>query len=122
GAAGDDLTAGIGDALRYHGHHITKAVVDALHIVEETVDFEVALRKVDEVRRVRVLALAEGRASREPARVASHDLDDLDRVEAAHGLSIQAGLEGGNGQVSGHAPIAGTVIGERQVVVDGLGQ
>jgi len=80
------------------------------------------LGEIDQVRRVLVGALTERRAGRQPAGVPAHDLDDLDRVEAAHRLCVQARFQDRDRQVASDAAIARAMVRERQVIVDGLGQ
>jgi hypothetical protein len=57
----------------------------------------------------------------EPAGVAAHDLEDGDEVVLAHGSVVQGHLADGQSDVLGDGTEAGAVVGQREVVIDGLG-
>jgi hypothetical protein len=57
----------------------------------------------------------------DPAGVAAHDLDDEDLGRGgAHGAHVEDCLQGRGGDVLGHGAEARAVVGDGQVVVDGL--
>ena len=73
------------------------------------------------MRRVSLIAPRERGAGGEPSRVASHDLHNRDWRCAAHSLGVAARTHDGQRDEPGRAAVSGTVIGENQVVVYGLG-
>src|SRR5690606_1414556 len=58
----------------------------------------------------------------DPAGVTAHDFDDEDLGGGfAHGPHVQGTFQGRYGHILGDGTKAGAAVGERQVVVDGLG-
>ena len=57
------------------------------------------------------------RGGRDPACIASHGLDDLDRVARVDRLGIEAGVPHRKGEPSCDAAITRTVVGDREIIV-----
>ena len=78
------------------------------------------LRQADQVHALAVLAPGQGGGGREPAGVAAHDLDDGHKVGAVH-RRVADDLFHDHADILGRGAVAGRVVGEHKVVVDGLG-
>ena len=70
---------------------------------------------------VPLLAFRQGCRCREPPGVAAHHLDDRNGRRPAHCLGVSAGAHDGQGNEAAGAAVAGRVVCQHQVVVDGLG-
>jgi len=75
------------------------------------------LGHIDEVRSVLGALLGQRRGGRQPAGIAPHNLHELDRAASAHGRRIISRIPDGGGHETRRAPVAGTVVRLRQVVV-----
>ena len=80
------------------------------------------LGQVDQVRGSFERWAPERRGGRYPARLAAHDLHELDRRRAPHRRGVERRLLHRYGQVASRAAVARAVIRRRQVVVDRLGR
>ena len=91
-----------------------------LHPAQEQLLAEGNLRQQDQVRTVAVIALGQARGGGQPARVTAHDLGHGHALQVIH-VGIPNDLLHHGGNVLGRAAKAGGVVGEHQVIVDGLG-
>src|SRR5579875_3542547 len=100
---------------------VANASVDCLDFGKELVRIQSPLGRVEEMRRIELVALAKGAGRGNPAGVASHDFNDLDRIHIVHGFGIAANrLESGRDE-AGDRSVTGAVISDGQVIVDRLG-
>ena len=106
------------DALRYGHHAASQAVIDLLHVRQELFHFEGALRQVNEMRAVIGILLRDAGRCRQEARVPAHHHADVD---AGQGTVIQVQTDEGLRHVLGCRGVAGRVVVEDQVIVNGLG-
>ena len=90
---------------------------DLLH---EVVHIEGHFGQADHVYALAVVALCQGSGGGQPAGVAAHDLDAGD-VLGAVDSGVPDDLLHHNADVLGSGAVAGGVVGDHQVVVDGLG-
>ncbi|GBE09471.1 hypothetical protein BMS3Abin12_00015 [bacterium BMS3Abin12] len=90
--------------------------------LEEPLLIEGHLREEDEVRCVTRLLGGEAAGRGDPACVAAHDLQHEDLGGSlGHGGDVEGGLTDGDGDILGDRAEARAVVGDREVVVDGLG-
>ena len=73
------------------------------------------------MRGVSFVALCKCGCGREPACVPAHDFDDGDWRGDAHGFGVSSRAHSGERDEAGCAAVAGAVVGEHEIVVDGFG-
>src|SRR5690606_1913248 len=122
GVSGDVVAVGVDETFADDDHAVFLALEDTADVLEALVLVERDFRKIDQVRRVVrvVAALGERGAGGDPAGGAAHDLDDRDEVALAHGFVVAGEFADRGGGVFDHAAVAGRVIGDGKVVIDGL--
>src|SRR5699024_6916564 len=91
-----------------------------LHLLHKVVHVEGDLRQADHVHTFAVLGFGQGGGSGQPAGVAAHALHDGDILGAVDG-GVTDDLLHDHADVLGGTAVAGGVVGDHQVVVDGLG-
>ena len=110
------------DALGHGDDYGILLLQKLLGILKELVDIEHCLGQIDGIRSLALLCLGKGGGTCQPPCVTSHDLDDGDGLFLiVQTQGIADNLLGGSGDVLGGASEAGGVVGEGQVVVNGLG-
>ena len=106
-------------ALADGNHHRGVVLLHGGHLVNEAVHMEGNLRQANHVHAVAVVAHGQRRRRRQPARVAAHDLHQGHVGRAVH-RGVPDDLLHHHADVLGRRAVAGGVVGELQVVVDGL--
>ena len=90
--------------------------------LEERAFVERDLREQDDVRRLARAVAGQSAGRGDPAGMPSHDFEDEDLGgRLRHRQHVQCGFLGRNGNVFGDRAEARAVVGDRQIVVDGLG-
>ncbi len=103
-------------------HDGSLGLCQMINLVQELVDIEDALRQIDRIDTGAVISLCKGSCSGEPAGIAAHDLGHADgRLLGAEGLVVADDLLQGRCNVLCSGAVSGAVIGDRQIIVDGLG-
>ena len=109
-------------SLRGHDHAVAALFYRAFHPGQEFLPVEGDFREQDYMGRIPLFLCGQSRRRGNPARVAAHDFQDEHPGGGfAHGGDVHGGLAGGNSDIFRHRPEAGAVVGQRQVVIDGLG-
>ena len=109
----------IAQALAGHDDHAALFAVQLEHPLQELLLVEGALGQVDHIRAVAVAAAGQGAGGGDPSGIAAHGLDHAHvDGQAAH---ILAHLAGDGRDVTGGGAEARGVVGDGDVVVDGLG-
>ena len=90
------------------------------HLLNEVFHIEGHFGQADHVHTLAVVTLCQSGGSGQPAGVAAHDLHHGDVLGAVHG-GIADDLLHHHADVLGSRAVAGGVVGDHQVVVDGLG-
>ena len=116
---GNETAVRIMDTFGNRNQNLSVCTVDALDIGEELIHIEVRLRQVDQVRAGAEISCEAG-ACRQPAGMASHDLNDRDHAVVVH-AGILADLHAGRRNILCRAAEAGAVVRTEKVVVDRLG-
>src|SRR5690606_8584991 len=106
----------------YHHRHVAELLDLALHLGDEALLVEGDLREQDDDRKRVIGRVGRPAGGGDPAGMAAHDLQHEHlRGSLRHGGDVEARLEGRHGDVLGHRAEARAVVGDRQVVVHGLG-
>ena len=124
GGIGREVVAvGIDEALGDDDLTEFLSLEDAADVFENLLLVERNLGEEDDVGRIVrvILPLGEGGAGGDPAGGAAHDLDDGDEVALAHGFVVTSEFAHGGGEILDDRAVAGSVVGERKIVVDRLG-
>ena len=122
-SGGHVVAIGINEPFAHHNEAVFFTLQGALHVGDEFLVREGHLRKQNDVGRIvrKVPAFSEGGSGGDPASVAAHDFEDGHKIALAHGLVVAAHLADGGGHVFDHGTVAGAVVGDGKVVIDGLG-
>ena len=115
----DGLSLRVGQPLAAHDDHAALLPDQRLHIGEERLLVERALRQIDEVRAIHARLPRQRRGRGDPAGVASAGFDDHDVNRQAR--DIGGDLRDALGDVARRAGKAGRVVGHSDVVVHRLG-
>ncbi len=120
---GDIVAIRIDEAFADDDQTVFLALEGALHVGNELLMGEGNLGEEDDVGRIvrMVPAFGEGGARGDPTRVAAHDFENGDEIALAHGLVVAAHLTDRGGDVFDHGTVTRAVVGDGQVVIDGLG-
>ena len=116
---GNKAAVGIMDALRHGDHAVAALLVDTRDVGEKLLHIKVCFGQINEVGTCAVLC-GKRRRGRQPAGVASHDLDDADHAGIID-ARVLIDLHAARCNILGGGGIAGAVVGAEQVVVDRLG-
>src|SRR5579883_3372748 len=103
------------------GYVLAKSLKRRARLRQKQLRAEVAFGNVEQVGRVFGPLFAEGRSGGQPARVAPHHFDDLDREVMGNGLGAEGRVHRRQGDEARGAAIAGAVIGNGQVVINRFG-
>mgnify|MGYP000072345385 CR=1 FL=1 len=122
---GGDQIAQIGavgglDALAGRDDDVGLHPLQLVHLGEELVRLEGDFRQKDEVGAVAVVAACEAGRTGQPSGVTAHDLGHSHATDVVDGGVTDDFLEDG-GDVLGRRAVAGGVVGEAEVIIDGLG-
>ena len=124
-AGGGDQIAQVGAVGGLHAlagcdDDVGLALLQLVYLGEELVRVEGNLRQKDEVGAFAVVAARKAGRTGQPARVAAHDLGHSHAADVVDG-GVPDDLFQDGGDVLGRRAVAGGVVGQAQVVVDGLG-
>ena len=108
------------DALGNSDHDAGLGLLHGLDLFDKTVHIERHFRQADHIHAFTVIALGQGSGGGQPAGVAAHDLHNGD-IFGAVDRSIPDDLLHYHTNVLGRRAIAGGVVSDHQIVVDGLG-
>ena len=124
-ASGGDQIAQVGAVGGLHAlagcdDDVGLALLQLVYLGEELVRVKGNFRQKDEVGAFAVVAARKAGRTGQPARVAAHDLGHGHAADVVDGRVPDDFLQDG-GNVLGCRAVAGGVVGQAQVVVDGLG-
>ena len=108
------------DALGHGDDDGRLLLLHPLDLLDEVIHIERNLGQADHVHALAVLGFRQRRGGGQPARIAAHDLDD-GHVLRAVDRRVADDLLHHNADVLGRTAVAGGVVGDHQVIVDGLG-
>ncbi len=109
------------ESLGHGNDHRTLGLGKKLHLVEEFVNVEHALRKINGIHAAAVIALGQCSRCGQPAGIASHNLRNHDgRLHRAEGLVVADDLLDRRCDIFCRRTIAGAMVRDGQIVVDGL--
>ena len=107
------------DALRHRDDDAGLLLLHHAHLLDEVLHMEGDFGQADHVHALAVVALGQCGGGGQPAGVAAHDLDDGDILGAVDG-GVADDLLHHHADVLGRRAVAGSVVGDHQIVVDGL--
>jgi hypothetical protein len=119
-ALADERSVGSSHALAYGYNHGVLLIEKIRDPLEKVLLVKGHLGKKHQVWRVAACLAGKRGRRREPAGVAAHDLDKGDALEVVD-VGVTGQLVHGGSNELGRAAVARRVVGEDEVVVDGLG-
>ena len=94
----------------------------SLYLLHKLLHIKGKLRQINEIRPFTILSLGKSGCTCEPSGIPSHDLNDSYKsLSIFQGIAVADDLLCGGSNVLGSTSVSRCVVGQRQIIVNGLG-